>query len=129
MKVWAVLSDEQMSNSCQFSLLNDEQMSNWLGVEHQPEVNGSYTVPKNPGACQWVGCESVYCFGILKMDRIQGAVEYPGSGSWAAYLLGGSSQVPVSKWLGTPIYEPSKGHLEGEHPYLIMVMNHLLYES
>ena len=33
---WAVLSDEQMSNECPFSLLNDEQMSNWLGVEHQP---------------------------------------------------------------------------------------------
>ena len=34
--IWAVLSDEQMSNGCQFSLLNDEQMSNWLGVKHQP---------------------------------------------------------------------------------------------
>ena len=34
--VWAVLSDEQMSNGWPFSLLNDEQMSNWLGVEHQP---------------------------------------------------------------------------------------------
>ena len=36
--IWAVLSDEQMSNGCQFSLLNDEQMSNWLGVEHQPDI-------------------------------------------------------------------------------------------
>ena len=35
-----MLSDEQMSNGCQFSLLvlNDEQMSNWLGVEHQPDI-------------------------------------------------------------------------------------------
>ena len=33
---WLVLSDEQMSKGCPFSLLNDEQMSNWLGVEHQP---------------------------------------------------------------------------------------------
>ena len=30
-----MLSDEQMSKGCPFSLLNDEQMSNWLGVEHQ----------------------------------------------------------------------------------------------
>ena len=33
---WLVLSDEQMSNRWQFSLLNDEQMRNWLGVEHWP---------------------------------------------------------------------------------------------
>ncbi len=33
---WAVLSDEQMSNEWQFSLLNDEQTSNKVGVEHQP---------------------------------------------------------------------------------------------
>ena len=33
---WTVLSDEQMSNGWQFSLLNDEQMSNKVGVEHQP---------------------------------------------------------------------------------------------
>ena len=61
---------------------------------------------------------------------ILGVVEYPGSGSWAAYLLGGSSQGPrTRKWLGTPISEPSKGRLEGEQPYLrdllIMVINHL----
>ena len=31
-----MLSDEQMSKGCPFSLLNDEQISNWLGVEHQP---------------------------------------------------------------------------------------------
>ena len=37
MHYWAVLSDEQMSNGCQFSIVNDEQMSNWLGVEHQPD--------------------------------------------------------------------------------------------
>ena len=34
--IWAVLSDEQMSNEWPFSLLNDEQMSNKVGVEHQP---------------------------------------------------------------------------------------------
>ncbi len=37
LKSWAVLSDEQMSKTWPFSLLNNEQMSNWLGVEHQPE--------------------------------------------------------------------------------------------
>ena len=36
--VWAVLSDEQMSNEWPFSLLNDEQMSNKVGVEHQPVI-------------------------------------------------------------------------------------------
>ena len=36
--IWAVLSDEQMSNGWPFSLLNDEQMSNWVGVEHQPVI-------------------------------------------------------------------------------------------
>ncbi len=36
--IWLVLSDEQMSKGCPFSLLNDEQMSNWLGVEHQPVI-------------------------------------------------------------------------------------------
>ena len=36
-----MLSDEQMSNGYPFSLANDEQMSNWVGVEHQPEENGS----------------------------------------------------------------------------------------
>ena len=36
--IWLVLSDEQMSKGCPFSLLNDEQMSNWLGVEHQPDI-------------------------------------------------------------------------------------------
>ena len=30
--------DEQMSKKLPFSLLNDEQMSNWLGVEHLPEM-------------------------------------------------------------------------------------------
>ena len=39
MNIWAVLSDEQMSNGCQFSLLNDEHMSNWLGVQHQPDMD------------------------------------------------------------------------------------------
>ena len=38
--------------------------------------------------------------------------------------------IPVSKWLVTPVYKPSKGHLEGEQPYLgdllTMVINHLL---
>ena len=24
--------------------------------------------------------------------------------------------IPVSKWLVTPMYKPSKGHLEGEQP-------------
>ena len=38
MLFWAVLSDEQMSKSWPFPLLNDEQMSNWLGVEHQPDI-------------------------------------------------------------------------------------------
>ena len=38
MFVWAVLSDEQMSNGWSFSLLNDEQMSNKVRVEHQPVV-------------------------------------------------------------------------------------------
>ena len=37
--------------------------------------------------------------------------------------------VPVSKWLATSIYKPSKGHLEGEQPYLgdllTMVINYL----
>ena len=37
--IWVVLSDEQMSNKWQFSLLNDEHMSNKLGVEHQPVIN------------------------------------------------------------------------------------------
>ena len=41
MDIWAVLSDEQMSYGWPFSLLNDEQMSNKLGVEHQPDMNGS----------------------------------------------------------------------------------------
>ena len=36
--IWLVLSDEQMSKSWPFSLLNDEQMSNWLGVEHLPVI-------------------------------------------------------------------------------------------
>ena len=36
--IWAVLSDEQMSNGWPFSLLNDEQMSNWVGVKHQPDM-------------------------------------------------------------------------------------------
>ena len=36
---WLVLSDEQMSQGWQSSLLNDEQMSNWLGVEHQPVIH------------------------------------------------------------------------------------------
>ena len=39
---WLVLSDEQMSKGCPFSLLNDEQMSNWLGVEHQPDKSFSH---------------------------------------------------------------------------------------
>ena len=34
--IWAVLSDEQMSNGYPFSLVNDEQMSNKVGVKHQP---------------------------------------------------------------------------------------------
>ena len=34
--IWAVLSDEQMSNGWSHSLLNDEQMSNKVRVEHQP---------------------------------------------------------------------------------------------
>ena len=38
---WLVLSDEQMSQGWQSSLLNDEQMSNWLGVEHQPDDHNS----------------------------------------------------------------------------------------
>ena len=38
MYIWAVLSDEQMSNGYPFSLLNDEQMSNKVGVEHQPDI-------------------------------------------------------------------------------------------
>ncbi len=33
---WAVLSDEPMSDTWPFSLLNDEQMSNKVRVEHQP---------------------------------------------------------------------------------------------
>ena len=33
-----MLSDEQMSEKLQFSLLNDEQMSNWVGVKHLPVV-------------------------------------------------------------------------------------------
>ena len=36
--IWLVLSDEQMSKGWPYSLLNDEQMSNWLGVEHQPDI-------------------------------------------------------------------------------------------
>ncbi len=36
--IWLVLSDEQMSKGLPFFLLNDEQMSNWLGVEHQPDI-------------------------------------------------------------------------------------------
>ena len=42
--VWAVLSDEQMSNGYPFSLLNDEQMSNKVGVKHQPVV---YSFPQS----------------------------------------------------------------------------------
>ena len=38
MNIWAVLSDEQMSNGYPFSLLNDEQMSNKVGVKHQPDM-------------------------------------------------------------------------------------------
>ncbi len=38
MKIWLVLSDEQMSTGWSFSLLNDEQMSNQVRVEHQPEI-------------------------------------------------------------------------------------------
>ena len=38
MRMWAVLSDEQMSNGYPFSLVNDEQMSNKVGVKHQPVV-------------------------------------------------------------------------------------------
>ena len=38
--IWAVLSDEQMSNGYPFSLVNDEQMSNKVGVEHQPVICG-----------------------------------------------------------------------------------------
>ena len=35
--IWAVLSDEQMSNGWPCSLLNDEQMINKVGVENQPD--------------------------------------------------------------------------------------------
>ena len=38
MYIWAVLSDEQLSNGWPFSLLNDEQMSNKVVVEHQPDI-------------------------------------------------------------------------------------------
>ena len=39
MNIWAVLSDEQMSNEWPFSFLIDEQMSNKVGVEHQPDMS------------------------------------------------------------------------------------------
>ncbi len=47
--IWAVLSDEQMSNGYPFSLLNDEQMSNKVGVEHQPVMDAQMDVSKNRG--------------------------------------------------------------------------------
>ena len=37
--IWAVLSDEQMSNGSPCSLLNGKQMINKVGVEHQPDMN------------------------------------------------------------------------------------------
>ncbi len=40
--IWAVLSDEQMSNGWPFSLLNDEQMSNKVGVEQQSDTNNMF---------------------------------------------------------------------------------------
>ena len=46
-KDWLVLSDEQMSQGWQSSLLNNEQMSIWLGVEHQPVVFGSYITKRS----------------------------------------------------------------------------------
>ena len=43
--IWAVLSDEQMSNGWPFSLLNDEQMSNKVGVENQPAILIGVLIP------------------------------------------------------------------------------------
>ena len=50
---WLVLSDEQMSKGCPFSLLNDEQMSNKVRVEHQPD-NPTYRGYRAVG-CQFFG--------------------------------------------------------------------------
>ena len=69
--IWAVLSDEQMSNGCQFSLLNDEQMSNWLGVKHQPVIfffGGGLTKKKQIYARWWF---QTFFFKPLLGDMIQ----------------------------------------------------------
>ena len=63
-KIWAVLSDEQMSNGYPFSLLNDEQMSNKVRVEHQPEIHSDVLsfkfhvmfVVEVKGTCVLIGC-------------------------------------------------------------------------
>ena len=78
---WLVLSDEQMSKTLPFSLLNDEQMSNWVGVENQPEKhqqhqNQSYQ-PLEGSICKhWLR----FCYIFV--------------GNCLAILLGGMSTLP-----------------------------------
>ena len=97
-KIWAVLSDEQMSNGCQFSLLNDEQTSNWLGVEHQPEMFQAFLGDQSMTwyySGSWILCACVgnLCLISVQIGDVFWLTYMPGI--WRPFVLPGNDFWPV----------------------------------